>query len=262
MFKHSEKITELAAAMAEAQAEFRAVGKSGENTYDRYSYANLDDYVRTVRPVLAKHGLSVMTGVSEVVALEDRTTSKGGKEHAVRVKLGVLITHKSGEWVEAEAWGEGQDRADKSVYKAITGARKYALASVFGLATSDDPEADEQVGRSEGTPARGRQQQRQQQQQARPAAERQQPLAHAAAEGDALEDLARFKSELHGAFVARSFAPEREKGGGSRGAQGVRRHPGQGTGPRPAAHADHAGKDGKADKYKFGANAAEAAVKG
>jgi hypothetical protein len=38
--------------------------------------------------------------------------------------------------------GEGQDRGDKAFYKADTGARKYALANLFNLATDDDPETD------------------------------------------------------------------------------------------------------------------------
>ena len=146
----SESLSKIAPALTKAQAAFKAVAKSGQNTYDRYSYACLEDYVRAVKPILSAHGLSVLSSAEEVVNLEDRATKNGGKEHAVRVKLNIRIIHESGEWVEASAWGEGQDRADKAVYKAITGARKYGLASALGLATSDDPEADEHVGRTGG----------------------------------------------------------------------------------------------------------------
>lgn len=145
----SENVAKISAALVKAQAHFKAVGKSGENKFDKYSYANLEDYVKTVRPVLDQYGLSLVSSVEEVVALPDRQTSNGKSEHAVRVKLVLRIVHDSGEWIEAVSWGEGQDRADKSVYKAITGARKYALASALGLATSDDPEADETVGAAE-----------------------------------------------------------------------------------------------------------------
>lgn len=146
----SATVSEVSKAITLAQAEFKGVGKSGNNTFDKYAYANLEDYVKAIKPVLIKHNLSVLTSVEEVVALEDRKTQKGGTEHAVRVKIIVRIVHTSGEWVEASAWGEGQDRADKAVYKAITGARKYGLASALGLATTDDPEADNSVGNSEG----------------------------------------------------------------------------------------------------------------
>src|SRR5699024_6730814 len=36
----------------------------------------------------------------------------------------------------------GQDAGDKAVYKAITGATKYALMKVFMIPTGDDPEQD------------------------------------------------------------------------------------------------------------------------
>ena len=49
---------------------------------------------------------------------------------------------ESGEWIEIDIIGEGYDRGDKAVYKAITGARKYGLACLFDLVTTDDPETD------------------------------------------------------------------------------------------------------------------------
>src|SRR3954453_8351783 len=137
----SETLSKIAPALAKAQAEFRAVAKSGDNTFDRYYYSTLEDYMTAVRPILNQHGLTLLASVVDTIALEDRQTSNGKIEHAVRVKLSMRVLHESGEWIEAESWGEGQDRADKAVYKAITGARKYGIASVFGLVTTDDPEA-------------------------------------------------------------------------------------------------------------------------
>lgn len=152
--KSSDTIQKLAEALAAAQSEFKIVGTSGENKFDKYTYAKLEDYVAAIKPILPKHGLSILTSVDEVLPLDDRTTKNGGTEHAVRVKITARLMHSSGEWIEAGGIGEGQDRSDKSVYKAITGARKYALASALGLATSDDPEGDENVGTA-GKPAKG-----------------------------------------------------------------------------------------------------------
>jgi len=145
----SEATAKISPALVNAQQEFKAVAKSGNNTFDKYRYADLEDYVNVVRPILTKHGLAIVSSVDEVVGMEDRTTKNGGKEHAARVKVTIRIMHESGEWLETTVWGEGQDRADKAVYKAITGARKYGLACTFGLATSDDPERDENVGRDD-----------------------------------------------------------------------------------------------------------------
>lgn len=146
--KTSESIVNIAAALADMQSDKKVIGKSGENKFDKYSYAMLEDYIRETKDALAKHGFFIITSTGEAQRLDNRITKSGGTEHAVQVKLTVRLMHKSGEWIEVECLGEGQDRADKAIYKAITGARKYAIASLLGLATSDDPEADEDVGLS------------------------------------------------------------------------------------------------------------------
>jgi len=150
----SQETTKISAAIVRLAAEVRSVGKSGNNTFDRYTYAKLEDYMRAAHPALAMHGLCVLTSVDSVESLPDRTTQKGGIERCARVMLSIRLVHESGEWIEGKSAGEGQDRADKAVYKAITGARKYGLASMLSLATTDDPEDDEQVGQSAG--GRGR----------------------------------------------------------------------------------------------------------
>lgn len=142
----SASLANIAPALALAQSEFLTVAKSSENKFDHYKYANLEDYVKAVKPVLAKHGISIITQTDEVIELNDRPTKSGGLEHAVRVQCTTRLLHTSGEWLEVMVWGEGQDRADKAVYKAVTGARKYGLASALGLATSDDPEGDDGNG--------------------------------------------------------------------------------------------------------------------
>jgi hypothetical protein len=192
----SESVVKIASAIAKAQAEFKGVQKTGENTYDRYSYAKLDDYVIATRPVLAKYGLALLSSVDDVVALEERKTSNGKPEHAVRVKLTVRVLHESGEWVEASAWGEGQDRGDKAVYKAITGARKYGVAAALGLATTDDPEeggGDDQANNPK-QPA------------PRPA-----PSPSSQSGSDALADDKIFKSHLAKAFNSRGFTKDQMK---------------------------------------------------
>lgn len=150
----STPMSGLAKALARAQADFPSVGKSGTNLFDKYRYAMLEDYVTKVQPILAKHGLSVVTSVLDVQSGEPRTTKGGTVEHVARVRIALRLIHESGEWIEATSWGEGQDRADKAIYKAITGARKYGLAALLGLATTDDPESDETVGRDTGAKAK------------------------------------------------------------------------------------------------------------
>lgn len=133
---------QIAPALVAAQAKFKAVGKSGRNTQQKYSYADLDDYLSTVRPILAEHGLALTGGVDGVEALPPRETRNGAQMIQVRAHVTLRLVHESGQWIECDAWGDGEDSNDKAIYKATTGGRKYAVASLLGLATTDDPEQD------------------------------------------------------------------------------------------------------------------------
>jgi hypothetical protein len=148
--KLSENCDKIAAALVAIGDDVRFVAKGGTNTFDKYDYAKMDDFVRACAAAMKKHGVTVLASCGELIACEDRTTKNGGKEHVVRLRMMNRALHTSGQWAEIDSIGEGQDRADKAVYKAETGARKYGYAMLFGLATSDDPEADENIG---NTPA-------------------------------------------------------------------------------------------------------------
>jgi hypothetical protein len=142
--RSSEYINELCAALALAQAEFRSVAKTGRNQQQSYDYADTEDYLRVARPILAKHGLSVVSSCSEVVAAGVMPTRQ--RDWPIwRARVVVRILHSSGQWLEGDAWGDGADGGDKGVYKAQTGGRKYGLALLLGLATGDDAEGDERT---------------------------------------------------------------------------------------------------------------------
>lgn len=145
---HSPGNAKVSAALVKAQAEVHTAGKTGDNKFDKYTYSKLEDFLAVAKPVLAKHGLSIAMSTIDTITLEPRTTKNGGIEHAVRVRVMATLRHESGESLDFIGYGEGQDRADKAVYKAITGARKYAIAGALAIPTSDDPEADEKVGLS------------------------------------------------------------------------------------------------------------------
>lgn len=147
--------TALLKALISARKEMVAVKMSGKNEFDNYEYATLEDYLDVLDEPLHKHGLFLLTNVEEIQQLEDRKTRNGGVEHAIRIRLNCELMHaNSGQSLSIRCYGEGQDRADKAIYKAITGARKYAIASIFNLCTSADPEADETVGETRGQGSR------------------------------------------------------------------------------------------------------------
>jgi len=137
----------LYSAISKAQAACASAGKSGTNDYDKYDYATLHDYCEVVRPAMARNGLALTINVANVERLPDRKTSNNKDEHVVMVTLTGRLLHESGEFEDYIGYGEGQDRADKAIYKAITGGKKYLISNIFNVPTTDDPERDDAKGR-------------------------------------------------------------------------------------------------------------------
>ncbi len=129
------------------------LGKSGNNSYDNYQYSTIGDYVRVVEKAFSQVGLVFVSSVEDYTILPPRE----GKtvQNAVALTLAwSIIDSESGEKIEGKSAGEAQDRGDKALYKAITGARKYALCCALNLhSEGDDPEADEKVS-SDTAPAK------------------------------------------------------------------------------------------------------------
>lgn len=145
-FRSSKDVDQIFAALVSAQDEMRGIEKTGRNDHQKYDYAKLEDYVRASRPILAKHGLAITNSLCGFRTLPIRSNN-GKTETRVVVRLALRIVHKSGQWLEAYSMGEGGDYSDKATYKAITGSRKYGIAAALNLATTDDPEADEEYAK-------------------------------------------------------------------------------------------------------------------
>jgi hypothetical protein len=144
VFRHSPDITKLMEALVKAKAKMGAVPMSGENKFDKYVYSKLVDYLLVCDAPLVQFGIMPQFTTMERTRLEDRSTKGGAMEHCTEVKLCLRLTHVSGQWMEFEGYGEGQDRADKSLYKGTTGARKYLLGMALNLASGEgDPEGTE-----------------------------------------------------------------------------------------------------------------------
>ncbi len=118
----SEHINELAAALSKAQAEIENPTKNTTNSHFKSRYADLAGGLTTIRPTLAKHGLSVT-----------QLTSADGD----MVTLHTRLMHSSGQWLEATypvcRLGKHQEMGS-----ALTYARRYALFAAIGVAGEDD----------------------------------------------------------------------------------------------------------------------------
>lgn len=126
----SEKIGEMAKALAAFQKEVKPIKKDGTNPHFKSKYAKLDSIMDAVRPLLSAQGLVLIQS-----------------QNATR------LLHTSGEWIEvtvdlAPSSGKPQDYGS-----AMTYARRYGASAILGLATEDDDDGNAAQAASTRKPA-------------------------------------------------------------------------------------------------------------
>jgi len=126
MIRTSETIAELSKALVSAQKEMVNPKKNKANSFYNSEYAELDEVIRVSKLPLANNGLSVIQMPSQSQDWVDVET---------------MLLHESGEFI-AETLSmplpKGSKNQSQEVGKCITYARRYALASVCGIAQEDD----------------------------------------------------------------------------------------------------------------------------
>lgn len=128
--------------LAEVMQEVKYIQKRGHNKFHNYKYATESDVAERVREELAARNVIMIPNVVSQVNRE-HINAKGKTEYICTVTMEFrLMDGETGEEITFHSVGEGQDAGDKAVYKAITGAQKYALMKAFMIPTGDDPEAD------------------------------------------------------------------------------------------------------------------------
>jgi hypothetical protein len=121
----SESIKELACALAKAQGEIENASKSSANPHFKSRYADLAEILNTVRPVLAKHGLSV----AQFPTLEGSTAS-----------VETILMHASGEWLSSIASSPMQKMDAQGVGSVTTYLRRYSPMVRFYDVEQNTPE--------------------------------------------------------------------------------------------------------------------------
>lgn len=138
----------LAAKLARIYGTVKGVVKTGYNNYDKYGYVTEADLALALRPALAAENVALVTSVEDATFTDVQTSQgKAATRCVVKVKV-TLIDGDTNEIIETTYFGVGDDRGDKGLYKAITGATKYALYKLFLVPTGDDPEAFDDEGKS------------------------------------------------------------------------------------------------------------------
>lgn len=121
----------LIAAVCEVMREVKEVEKTGYNEKQNYHFASDADILSAVQPAMAKHGLALIPGPVEATTVEAGQSRSGNTVFRTDVRVTYRLCHSSGTSVEVQSCGSGSDNADKGIYKAMTGALKYALCQIF-----------------------------------------------------------------------------------------------------------------------------------
>lgn len=128
MCSKSESITKIAAALVAFSGEVKTIEKDGTNPHFKSAYTTLDHMIDETKPLLHKHGLTVMQ-------------FPGGDGEKVTVRT--MILHESGEWIESEPLILKPTKLDpQGAGSAITYARRYSYAAALSLSLGDDDDGN------------------------------------------------------------------------------------------------------------------------
>ncbi|MED5040673.1 ERF family protein [Geobacillus stearothermophilus] len=124
----SDSIANIAAALCQFQAECPAPKKTATNPHFQSKYSPLEEIVTTIKPYLAKHGLSFFQS----------TTTEGDY-----ICVTTLLLHVSGEYIESDPLKLPMGKVTaQGAGSAVTYARRYSLCAALGIAAEDDDDAN------------------------------------------------------------------------------------------------------------------------
>jgi hypothetical protein len=123
-------ITELIKALCKSQMDMSAVVQSKVNPFYKSNYADINDLLRSVLPVITKHGLAVTQGnrfCTETNGFYVTTT----------------LCHVSGQWIKSEVripMGKSGDA--QAVGQMCTYGRRYGLGAILGISVTKDDDGN------------------------------------------------------------------------------------------------------------------------
>ena len=113
--------------------------------YDGYKYLSEAKIKEHFQHQFAKEKILFLPVSSAITNTLPTTSAKGSPQFLTEITFDYQIVDvETGAFIIGRSTGQGEDRSDKGVYKAITGALKYALTTTFLLPTGDDPENEEE----------------------------------------------------------------------------------------------------------------------
>lgn len=128
MCTKSDSIGKIAQALVQFHSEIRSISHDEVNPHFKSKYTTLDHMIDHTKPILAKHGLTIIQ-------------FPGGD--AEKVTIRTMILHVSGEWIESESLTLKPVKMDpQGAGSAITYGRRYSYAAALSLSLGDDDDGN------------------------------------------------------------------------------------------------------------------------
>ncbi len=149
--KNSDSIKNVSQKILAVMEAVSHIEKDSYNAFQKYNYVSEANLVGKVRQAMIDNKL---IAIPDMVSHNIIPSGKDGDSHLTTVVVEyTFIDAESGEFITFTSGGQGTDKGDKGIFKALTGCNKYALLKAFQIATGDDPEADTGGSKSKKKPA-------------------------------------------------------------------------------------------------------------
>lgn len=123
---YSENKANLIKALVEARKVMgSSAKKNAQNPHLKSKYSNLESFLSAIRPALESNGLIIIQN-----AIEGETIDV--------LKLETTIMHESGEFMSSVMPMPVAKKDAQGYGSAMTYARRYSIAAMFGIAQADD----------------------------------------------------------------------------------------------------------------------------
>jgi hypothetical protein len=119
----SDKIDELAKALAKAQAKIKHASKDNVNPHFKSRYADLASCMEAIREPFAENGLAL----SQPLSNEEN-----------KVKCTTILMHESGQWLASDMSMTPVQNTPQAMGSCATYLRRYMVLGIAGVAPDDD----------------------------------------------------------------------------------------------------------------------------
>lgn len=116
-------MSKLSNAVCNVMTEIRRLSKEDRNKHGSYDFTSVDDFKDAIRPLMAKHGLSLHVSQTAFQMIE-YISGKGDKKSVAQFDMAITLHHKSGKKAKPE---------NMTVALPFTGAQTSGAARSYAV---------------------------------------------------------------------------------------------------------------------------------